>query len=198
MKYESPYTPSFSKRDPNPNVDKIFSQRWSPRSFVKTELGPEDLSTIFDAARWAPSAYNEQPWRFLTSTPDTFDAFLNLLAEPNQKWAKNASLLGFMLAKKTFTHNDQPNHWAAYDCGAAWMSMTLQARMLGLYTHGMAGIKVNEIVDSFIINTREFDVLAGFAIGVLDIRKRLEEPYIDWEEPSARKHLTEIWRQGRW
>lgn len=198
MKYQSPYSPDFSKRDPNPNVDDVFPGRWSPRSFVKTLIPADDLAVVFDAARWAPSAYNEQPWRILTSTEETFDTFLNLLVEPNQKWAKNASIIGFMMAKKAFTHNGKPNDWAVYDCGSAWMSLTLQARKLGLYTHGMAGIKKDAIYEVFSINRDEFDVVAGFAIGILDLKENLGKPYVDWEGPSPRKPLDEVWKKGSW
>lgn len=196
--YPSPYQPDFSKRDPYPGVDPMFPGRWSPRSFVKTAIAEEDLARIFDAARWSPSAYNEQPWRFLISTPETFPTFLGLLVEANQKWAKNASVLGFMVAKRHFTHNDKPNDWAVFDCGAAWMAMTFQARLLGLYTHGMAGIKKDEIYATFGIDRERFEVVAGFAIGVLDVRENLPKPYIDWETPSPRKPLAEICFQGTW
>jgi nitroreductase len=198
MKYQAPYTPDFSKRDPGPGVAEEFPARWSPRSFVKTTIPAEDLCVIFDAARWAPSAYNEQPWRILTSTDETFETFLGLLVEPNQKWAKNASVIGFMVAKKTFTHNGKPNDWAVYDCGSAWMSLTLQARKLGLYTHGMAGIKKDPIYEVFGIDRNEFEVVAGFTIGILDVKENLDKPYLDWEGPSPRKPLAEVWKQGAW
>jgi len=196
--YLSPYTPDFQQRDPYPGVDPLFPQRWSPRSFVKTSIAEEDLARIFDAARWAPSSYNEQPWRILVSTPETFATFLDLLVEANQKWAKNASVLGFMVAKRHFTHNNKPNDWAVFDCGSAWMSLTLQARMLGLYTHGMAGIKKDAIYTTFGIDRERFEVVAGFAIGVLDVREKLPKPYVDWEVPSPRKPLEEIWLRGAW
>ncbi|MBZ4685797.1 MAG: nitroreductase [Desulfomicrobiaceae bacterium] len=196
--YPSAYTPDFSKRDPFPGVDPMFPDRWSPRSFVKTAIAEEDLTRIFDAARFAPSAYNEQPWRFVTSTPETFGTFLGLLVEANQKWAKNAAVLGFIVAKRHFTHNDKPNDWAVFDCGSAWMSLTLQARRLGLYTHGMAGIKKDEVYPTLGIDRERFEVVAGFAIGVLDVRENLPKPYVDWEIPSGRKPLAELWFQGAW
>ncbi len=196
--YPSPYQPDFSKRDPYPGVDPMFPTRWSPRALVKTAIAEEDLLRIFDAARWAPSSYNEQPWRFLVSTTETFDTFLGLLVEANQKWAQNASVLGFVVAKRHFTHNDKPNDCAVFDCGSAWMSMTFQARLLGLYTHGMAGIKKDAIYTTFGIDRERFEVVAGFAIGVLDARETLPKPYIDWEVPSPRKPLAEILFQGAW
>lgn len=198
MTYLDPYPPDFGNRGPRPGVAPEFPHRWSPRSFVKTSLPPEELAILVEAARWAPSAYNEQPWRILTSTDDSFPTFLGLLAAPNQKWAKNAAVLGFMLAKQTFSHNGKPNAWAVYDCGSAWMSLTLQARKLGLYTHGMAGIDKAGIAGTFGVDTKEFEVVAGFAIGLLNLRERLEKPFLDWETPSARKPLDEIWKQGGW
>lgn len=196
--YPSAYEADMSTRDPLAGVGAEFPARWSPRSFKKTSIAQEDLAIIFDAARWAPSAYNEQPWRILTSTEETFDTFLGLLTKPNQKWALNASVLGFMIAHRTFTHNGQHNGWAIYDCGAAWMSLTLQARKFGLYTHGMAGINKEGIYATFAINAEEYEVVAGFALGVLDVREKLEKPYVDWEAPSGRKPLTEVWKQGVW
>ncbi len=198
MKYQSPYSPDFSKRDPLPGVADEFPGRWSPRSFVKTAIPAEDLAVIFDAARWAPSAYNEQPWRILTSTPETFDTFLGLLVDANQKWAKNASLIGFMVARKNFTHNGKPNSTAVFDCGSAWMSLTMQARRLGLYTHGMAGIRKDAIYEAFGIDREEYEVVAGFTIGILDLKEKLDKPYVDWEGPSPRKPLSEVWKQGAW
>lgn len=196
--YSGAYEADMGLRDPREGVGSEFPARWSPRSFKKVPIAQEDLAVIFDAARWAPSAYNEQPWRILTSTEETFATFLGLLAKPNQKWAVNASVLGFMLARRTFTHNSQQNLWAVYDCGAAWMSLTLQARKFGLYTHGMAGINKEGVVSTFGIHEEEYDVVAGFALGVLDVREKLEKPYLDWETPSGRKPLEEIWKQGYW
>lgn len=198
MKYPTPYAPDFSRRDPLAGVAEEFPARWSPRSFVRTAIADEDLQVVFDAARWAPSAYNEQPWRILTSTEDTFEKFLDLLVEANRKWAAKASLIGFMVAKKNFSHNGKPNPTAVYDCGAAWMSLTLQARKLGLYTHGMSGIRKDAIYEDFAIDRDEFEVVAGFAIGILDVRENLDKPYVDWEDPSPRKPLAEVWRQGAW
>lgn len=198
MKYPTPYAPDFGSRDPLAGVAEEFPTRWSPRSFVRTDIAQEDLQVVFDAARWAPSAYNEQPWRILTSTPETFETFLGLLVEANQKWAANASLIGFMVAKRNFSHNGKPNPTAVYDCGAAWMSLTLQARKLGLYTHGMSGIRKDAIYEAFAIDRDEFEVVAGFTIGILDVRENLAKPYVDWEAPSPRKPLTEVWKQGAW
>ncbi|MXX98730.1 MAG: nitroreductase family protein [Gammaproteobacteria bacterium] len=187
----------FSQRDPAEGVDALFYQRWSPRSFNKKPIDEKSLKTIFDAARWAPSCYNDQPWRFITSNGNQdFDIFCNLLTEFNQKWASNASLLGFIVARKHFEHNGKPNQLAAFDCGAAWLAMTLQARLLGLYTHGMGGIKREEIYKAFDLDPAEYEVICGFALGYIDSANHMPDDLAEIEKPSARKPLEQIWQRG--
>lgn len=198
MQFFDNYQIDFSQRQPEDGVDELFFKRWSPRSFQKVELPQEVIESIIEAARWSQSAFNEQPWRFLTSTRQTFPKFLNLLVERNQLWAKNASLLGFIIAKKNFTHNDKPNKWANFDSGAAWMALTLQARKFGLYTHGMAGIKKEEIYQEFDIDQEKFRVICAFTLGVIDKPELLDESFQKMEKPSSRKALAEVWKIGSW
>ena len=193
MNYPESITASFSQRDPLDGVDALFHQRWSPRSFRKTDISENDLATLFDAARWSPSCFNEQPWRFHTSTASTFDLFFDLLTEGNQSWAGNASVLGFMVAARHFARNDKPNDYAEFDTGAAWMALTLQARKLGLYTHGMGGIHHDEVYEKLDIDKAKFRVICGFAIGVIDTPDKLPDNKRDMEKPSPRKPLSEIW-----
>lgn len=127
MNYPISYAADFGQRDPAPGVDALFVERWSPRAMRKVEIPQADLRTIFDAARWSPSCYNEQPWRFVTSTPASFATFLDLLVEANQGWARNASVLGFVFADKKFARNGSDNALAVFDSGAAWMALTLGA-----------------------------------------------------------------------
>ncbi|ORU92508.1 MAG: hypothetical protein A6F70_03035 [Cycloclasticus sp. symbiont of Bathymodiolus heckerae] len=102
---------NFCNRNPLSNVNKLFHQRWSPRAFKKTPLSKHIVNSIFDAARWAPSCVNEQPWLFVTSSgSNDFDTFLGLLNESNKVWAKNAGLIGFIFAKKSFAHNGNDNN----------------------------------------------------------------------------------------
>jgi nitroreductase len=194
MKYETNYAVDFQLRNPLEGVDDLFSKRWSPRSFKKSEIDETVLTTIFDAARWAPSCFNEQPWLFITSSGETdFDLFLKLLSERNQRWAVNASVIGFILAKRHFNHNGKPNRFAAFDCGAAWLAMSLQANLHGLYTHGIGGIKNDEVYQTFHVSEEHYEVLCGFAIGVIDSPERLSDDFIDNEIPSARKPLRDMW-----
>lgn len=195
--FQDNYSIDFSQRDALEGVHELFSTRWSPRSFQKTDIPADVLHSIFDAARWTQSCFNEQPWLFITSSGEQdFGQFLELLAPKNQEWAKNASVIGFIVAKKDFAHNDKPNAWAQFDCGAAWMALTLQARMFGLYTHGMAGIKKKQVYATLQIPEEQYDVICGFVIGVLDTPDKLPEDVASREKPSPRTSLADIWKQG--
>ena len=187
----------FAQRDPAPGVADVLYQRWSPRAFAQTTLSQDQVTRLIDAARWSPSCYNEQPWRFHTSTPDTFNDFLGLLVDANQAWAKNASVLGFLTGRKFFSKNGKPNDSFQLDCGSAWMAMTIQARLDGLYTHGMAGIKYDEVADFLNIDKEQEVVLMGFAIGKIGDKAQLSDNMQKNEQPSPRKPLADIWISGR-
>ena len=196
--FKPPYEADFSQRDPAMGVDSLFHTRWSPRAFKKIAVPEEILRAVFDAARWSPSCFNDQPWQFITNRDDSdFDVFLSLLTEWNQQWAHNASLLGFIIARKHFDHNGKPNNLAVFDCGAAWLSMTLQARRFGLYTHGMGGIKRDEIYSAFDLDPEKYEVVCGFALGALDTPQTLKAEFAEIEKPSPRKPTDEIWRRGK-
>ena len=197
MIYKTGYTVDFHNRKPVQGGSDLFYKRWSPRSFKKVEIPMELLEPIFDAARWAPSCFNEQPWKIVTSSGESdFNLFLHLLTEKNQMWAKNASVLGFIFAKRTFSHNGKENRWAQFDCGSAWMSLTLQARLHGLYTHGMGGIKKEETYNALNVSKDEYEVVCGFALGVIDTPDKLPETFVENEIPSKRKPLHTIWHNG--
>lgn len=188
---------SAPQRDPAPGVLPLFVERWSPRAFANYDIEPATLTRLIDAARWSPSCFNAQPWRFYTSNRDNFHDYLGLLAETNQKWAQNASIIGFLVAKKHFEHNGKPNPSYALDCGSAWMAMTLQARAEGLYTHGMAGILHDKVAAYFHLDSDREEVMMGFAIGKIGDPAQLDESMRERESPSARKPLTDIWNLAR-
>ena len=197
MKYKDNYDIDYSKRDYHKGVDEAFIHRWSPRSFQKADLSHETQTVLFEAARWSPSCFNEQPWVFITNKDENdFPVFLNLLSEQNQQWAKNASLLGFLFARKVFSHSGRDNYWAPFDCGAAWMALTLQARKLGLYTHAMAGINSDETYKVLKISGEKYQVMCGFAIGVIDVPDKLPDAVRENESPNIRKKLYTFWKQG--
>jgi len=187
-------SPDFSARKTSSGVDPIFTQRWSPRAFVKHAIDNDSMTRIMDAARWSPSCFNAQPWRFYTSTDATFDDFLNLLVEGNQEWAKNTSIIGFLVGQRHFEHNGKPNFYSSFDSGAAWMALTLQARMEGLYTHGMGGIKSEQVAQYLALDTKETEVLMGFAIGKLADLESLDDEQRSKEVPNDRKQLADIWQ----
>ena len=122
-------------------IESLILQRWSPRAMSGEPLSQEELLTLFEAARWAPSTYNEQEWRFLYGRRDTpqWPLFFDLLVEFNQSWCRNAAVLVVVLARKTFTRNNKPNAVHLFDAGAAWENLALQAAAMGLVSHGMMG-----------------------------------------------------------
>lgn len=185
-----------SRRDPIKGVNEQFWQRRSPRIFEQTQIEKAVMERLIDAARWSPSCYNEQPWRFYTSTLETFDDYLALLVEGNQAWAKDAAVLGFLVTKRALGAEETPNPFARFDCGAAWMAMTLQANHEGLHTHGMGGIHYDEVANYLDIDTEIFDVVLGFAIGKAADDAMLTDEQREREAPTSRLPLTSIWCAG--
>ncbi len=174
-------------------VSSELVDRWSPRAFSSEPVSDEILTRLIEAARWSPSCFNEQPWRFYTSNTETFEDYLGLLVDVNQQWASNAPVIGFLVGKKQFAKNGKDNSSYALDCGAAWMAMTVQAVKEGLYTHGMAGIKHEAIAEYFKLDTETEAVMMGFALGKIGDPGLLDENFREKEQPSDRMPLSEIW-----
>ncbi len=146
------------------DLDPQFPDRWSPRSFSSEAVSDADLRTLFEAARWAPSCFNEQPWVFAYATDGEMrDAFNATLADGNS-WAKKAPVLLFVCARRTFSKNGKENRWHRFDTGAAWMALALQARKLGLHTHPMAGFDAEKAA-KVIGASDAVDVIAAVALG---------------------------------
>jgi nitroreductase len=155
---------------PAPALHELIRTRWSPREFLDRPIAPEDLRTLFEAARWAPSCFNEQPWRFVVATkdqPEQFAKILGLLMEMNQKWAKTAYLIGFSAGKKTFTHNSAPDRFGLYDTGAASDNLAIQATAMGIHAHFMGGFDANRARTEFGV-PEDFEIGAAFAAGYVD------------------------------
>lgn len=184
-------------RKPEAKIDSIFLERWSPRAFSDKKVEDSHLKSVFEAARWAPSSFNEQPWRFLyANTEENLRVYRSLLGEFNQVWANRAPVLIFVLSKKRFSMNNQENSVYQFDAGASWMALAIQARKLGLYTHGMAGIKHEEVYSVLNVPKEDYTVLCAVALGyqgeVSELPKELQEK----EQPSPRKVLSEIAWEG--
>ena len=178
-------------------ADKVFIERWSPRSFVPDTIPELDLQIIIDAARWSPSTMNEQPWLFFTASRESskFQEFVKCLNEGNQLWATHSSVIGFIIARKFFKHKSRENSLAEFDCGAAWMALTIQARMLGYYTHGMGGINRAKIDELLGLDIQKQKTIMGFALGKrADISALPSELQVK-ENPSPREELGSIWKK---
>src|SRR4030066_58856 len=118
-------------------INPLILNRWSPRSMTGEELDNEGIMSLFEAARWAPSSFNNQPWRFLYARRNTnnWELFFNLLVEGNKTWVKNAAALIVIVSKKTFDHNGNPSKTHSFDTGAAWQNLALQGSLKGLIVH---------------------------------------------------------------
>jgi nitroreductase len=179
------------------NLDKMFIERWSPRAFLSDPVAEEDIKTIFEAAHWSPSCFNEQPWRFVYAhQQEDLEKFRSVLNEGNQIWANKAPLLIFAFSKKSFTHNNKPNRWADFDTGAAWMALTLQANKLGLYTHGMGGFDAEKAFTTTGVNSDEFNVICAIAIGKIGDAMSLPDNFRDGETPNDRRAMEEVVFEG--
>ena len=185
-------------RQPDYPIAPLFLERWSPRAFDASEMPEEDLLAIFEAARWAPSAFNSQPWRFLYARRGdrNWERFLGLLIPWNQSWAQSASALVYILSdtlpftdKKTV--EPQPSTTHGFDAGAAWACLALQATHMGYLAHGMSGIQY-ELARSELRIPERFTLNAACAIGRIGDPAQLDEKLRAREFPSGRKPIGEV------
>jgi nitroreductase len=184
-------------REPDFPVAPIFVQRWSPRAFDASPMSLADLQTILEAARWAPSAFNIQPWRFVYALRDDehWEAFLRLLDPFNEAWAHNASALVFVVSD-TLTPAQgsspaKPSRTHSFDTGAAWAHLALQASILGYQAHAMAGIFFDEVARQLSIPER-YRVEIAVAIGRQASPTILAPALREREVPSNRMPLDRI------
>lgn len=179
-----------------PIVDLLLN-RWSPRSMSGRVLSEAEILTLLEAARWAPSSYNEQPWRFLYVIPGDGDwpRFFNLLWPFNQAWAEKSGALILGLAKQTFTHNQKPNAHGAYDLGAAMQNLALQATQMGLVTHAIAGFDAVKAQADLAI-PGDYQPVVMMAVGYPGAKDDLPTDLQSKETPSGRKPLSELAHHG--
>jgi nitroreductase len=174
-------------------MNELLRARWSPNEFSSRPVEPEKLRSLFEAAGWAASCFNEQPWRYILATraePEEFRKVLGLLMERNQQWAKTAYALGFSTGKKTFSHNGKPNRFALHDAGAATANLAIEATALGLHAHFMGGFDTQRARSEFHIPD-DFEIGAAFAVGYID--ETATQPGV-----RTRKGLEEIVFAGDW
>jgi nitroreductase len=182
-------------------VDPLFLDRWSPRAFDSSAIPQEDLDTIFDAARWAPSAFNYQPWRFLYAHRDSADwnRFLGGLLPFNQSWVERASALIYILSDTQIaapgSNELKPSHSHSFDTGAAWALMALQATRLGYHSHAMTGIEFDKARAELAVPDR-FRIEAAVAIGRIGDKSILPEALQARETPSGRNDISAFVNAG--
>lgn len=148
-------------------IHPLLAERWSPRTFADRPVDDADLLALLEAARWAPSCFNEQPWAFLVARREDGDAFERMaacLTPGNRRWAPGAAVLVISLAKKRFDRNEKPNRHAFHDVGLAAMSLTVEATARGLHVHQMAGIDRERIVETYGV-PEGWEPVAGIALG---------------------------------
>lgn len=185
-----------NEREVEHNVSDIFPNRWSPRAFEPKGMSEEELMEMFEAARWAPSSYNKQPWFFLYGHRDTneWDKLFDLLVDFNKSWAKDASVLVLVLSRKV-DEEGRENDKHAFDAGSAWVSMALQASLSGKISHAMGGFdKERSIKDLGIPD--EYEPQAMVALGYKGDKDELPEDLKGSEKISGRKKVSEFTKKG--
>jgi nitroreductase len=184
-------------------IHPLIAERWSSRAYDASKaVSREQTIALLEAARWAPSCYGDEPWRFVLwnrlEDPSGWQQALACLAPGNQSWVKDGSLLILITAGKLFKHNSQPNRWGQYDTGAAAENLCLQAEALGLKAHQMGGFDVDKarIVAGI---PEQYDLMAmlsvGYAAALEDISAELKERET---APRKRRELNELFFAGSW
>jgi nitroreductase len=185
------------KRKADHAIDNLFLDRWSPRAMSGETISQAELMVLFEAARWAPSSYNNQPWRFLYARRDTehWQTFFDLLVEFNQSWARNAAALVLFISRTHFGFNGEPSVTHSFDTGAAWENFALQGWLKGLVVHGMQGFDYERARTA--LNIPEgFQVEAMAAVGKPADPDTLTEDLQEKETPSERRKLEETICEG--
>lgn len=182
-------------------IDLHFLERWSPRAYTGEEIPEDTLKSLLEAARWAPSSSNAQPWRFVYARRNTkyWDQFLSFLIEFNQGWAKNAAAIVIVISKTTSlppgATQEVPWPTHSFDSGAAWGFLALQAAASGWPAHGMGGILKDKIRAELGLPDN-YAIECAVAIGKQGDKSLLPEPLQQREVPSLRKPLSEIVSEG--
>lgn len=180
------------KRNSDYPINQVLLNRQSSRGLKDSPIDDEDLFPLFEAARWAPSSYNNQPWRFIYAKKDSsyFEDFFDLLVEGNKQWCKNAAVLVVLISKTTFDKNGKPAKTHSFDTGAAFENLAIEGTSRGLLVHAMQGFDYEKAKSELNIPD-EYQVEAMIAIGLID--KDLEKQEI----PTNRKPLKDLLFEGK-
>jgi len=186
-----------SRRKAGHPIAPLLLNRWSPRAMTGEPLPEAELMALFEAARWAPSCNNAQPWRFVYARRDTahWPLFLGLLVEANRSWAQQAAVLAVVISRRNFEYNEKPNRTHGFDAGAAWENLALEATRRDLVVHGMAGFDYDRARTELRV-ADVFEVMAMVAIGRRGKREDLPPRAAAMEQPNDRRPLAEIVHEG--
>jgi len=189
-------------RQPAHPINPMFTNRWSPRALTGEAITREQLFTVLEAARWAPSAYNYQPWRFIYALRDTaqWTPIFNGLKEGNRIWVKDGSALLVLASAKNAQFPGAaapgPNAWHSFDTGAAWLSMALQAMHMGLVAHALAGFEPDQIRAATALPD-DYAIDAVIVIGKQGDKAKLPEVFQQREAPNDRRPLAQSAMEGQ-
>jgi nitroreductase len=182
-------------------IEEIVRRRWSPRAFSQQPVEDEKLRSLFEAARWAASSFNEQPWSFIIATKSNQEQYaklLNCLMEKNQQWARLAPVLMVSVAKLKFEKTGKPNRHAFHDVGLAMGNMLVEATSLGLFVHQMAGFSPEKVRETFGV-PEDFEPVAAIALGYADKPDVLPQAFRQQEiGPRRRKPISTFVFSERW
>ncbi|MEM8728175.1 MAG: nitroreductase family protein [Chlamydiota bacterium] len=181
------------------SIHQLLLNRWSPRAMSGEAIEDKELMPLFEAARWAPSSHNAQPWRFLFGKRETehWNPLFELLIEFNRSWVKNAAVLVLIISHRIFEHNGKPSITSSFDTGAAWQNLALEGSARGLVVHGMQGFDY-EKAKTVCNLPDDFRAEAMVAIGKPGNKKDLAPELQKKEFPSSRKPLSEIVMKGKY
>jgi nitroreductase len=185
-------------RQSNYPIQPYILNRWSPRALSGEAMTNDELMPLFEAARWAPSSYNNQPWRFIYARRETpaWETFVELLGDFNKGWAPRAAALVVVVAKTVFDYNGKPSVTHQLDTGAAWENLALEANARGLVAHGMEGFDYKAAKEKLGVPDDHI-VLAMIAIGKPGKKEDLSAELQERETPSDRRPLSEIIMEGK-
>jgi|SRR5690554_848327 nitroreductase len=184
-------------------IDSTIAKRWSGRAYDSSKVvTQEQIIALLEAARWAPSCYGDQPWRFIVWDRNTdigaWQQAFDCLVPGNQSWAKDAPVLLLIAADSLFNHNDKENRWGQYDTGAAAENLCLQAASMGLMAHQMGGFDPDKARDAFNVPAR-YTLMAMITVGYpADVATLSGETFERETAPRARRTLGELFFNGTW
>jgi nitroreductase len=195
---EPALNPETAAARPNPlGIDPLFLNRWSPRAYLAKPVAAQDLRAVLEAARWAPSCFNEQPWRFIVAQqPQDLERLRGCLTAKNRAWADRVPVLLVVISHPRFALDQSPNRWHDFDAGTAWGYLALEAWRRGLAAHGMGGFSMKKVRETFGI-PEDWGVHAVVALGYPGSKAQLPAELQETETPSTRRPLEQTWAEGK-